>query len=207
MLYLNRSSFAAKKLSTDSTALYRKGFPAFAIANPDVSLNFQDYSYGTMTPKRMSAVTQKRFVEKASPSQSLVLGCYSSPTDRQAFQCAGKLAHRALEVTRSIQCFSVQDIVNNWRDVPQAMVYVIYGVDDAMNAGQNSALRSFLYARDGSLRILVMTGSAENSNAPWDIARSQLHIHLDGLLVLADMDDPMQASMISEKATRRNLFN
>lgn len=204
---MNRSSFAAKKLSVNATALYRKGFPGFAVANPDVPLLFQDYSYGSTTPKRMSAIVQQKFVDGASMSQSLVLGCYSSPTDRQAFQCAGKMAHRALEVTRSIQCFSVQDIVNNWRDIPQAMVYVIYGVDDALSAGQNSSLRSFLYARDGSMRILVMTGNAENSNAPWDIARTQLHVHLDGLLVLADSDDPMQASMISEKASRRNLFN
>lgn len=201
MLYYNRKTFS--KLPQHARSLYSKGFPGFAVSDLDTRLLYQDYSYGLENPKQMSAITQKIFVEQFECDRTYVVGCYSYPTDHQAFLCAGRMAHRMMETTsRSIQCFSVMDICESWRDIPQAMFYAIYGIDSNMSPGQTAALRSFLYARDGSIRVLIMTG--EGANAPWEIAKSKLHIHLNGLIVLAESDSIKQAGVISEKATRRN---
>lgn len=200
MLYHDRKTHA--KLPQHARTLYTKGFPGFSVSDMSTPLIFQDYSYGADEPKHMSAITQERFVAHFDAKRSLVIGCYSAPTDHQAFLCAGRMAHRALEETRSLQCISVMDICESWREIPPAMFYVIYGIDDSLTRGQNSSLRSFLYARDGSFRVLVMTGGT--ADAPWQIARNNLHIHLNGLIVLADGESPMQSGMISERANRSN---
>ena len=204
MLYYNRKIYS--KLPQHARALYSKGFPGFAASDLDTRLLFQDYSYGLEVPKRMSALTQQAFVEHYECDRTYVIGCYSYPTDHQAFLCAGRMAHRMMETTsRSIQCFSVMDICDSWRDIPPAMFYAIYGIDSNMSPGQTSALRSFLYARDGSIRVLIMTG--EGTSAPWEIVKNKLHIHMNGLIVLAESESTMQAGAISEKATRRNRVN
>jgi len=96
------------------------------------------------------------------------------------------LVQDALEKGQVDAAFILAPIAMDLFNIPKNDMYVIYGITDLPNPQLDRNLSSFLYERDGSLRILVMSGSA-NAN-PWKIAQQQLHLRLDALLVLNDED-------------------
>lgn len=188
MLYHDRRSLS--KMGAQERRLFRKGFPAFAVQHElgKKTFTFQDYSYGTTTPKSITAIQQARLLDiDEGLMESSIFVFYEETVDYGAFRAAGYLALRIINHTRSIECISVMDIVNNWREIPKALVYFIYGIDNEMSPGTASAVRSFLYARDGSMRILIVAGNGA-PRGPWDIVAGKLHVAMDFLFVLATQE-------------------
>ena len=120
-------------------------------------------------------------------SGSPIISCYSAPTDTAAFECAGAFFEAAVRKGMSCQCVSAAKIAQDMYDIPRNDLYVIYGVTDLPNGHLDRSLTSFLYDRDGSIRIVVMTGG--RNTGPWQIAQNQLHIKMDIHLILNDEDE------------------
>jgi hypothetical protein len=200
MLYQGRQSLA--KMGQQERRLYNKGFPVWAVTHNEKTrpLVFQDYNVGVSTPRVITAIMQENAIDHPDcmiENRTVVM--YSAPTDREAFRAAGRMALEAIRQTRSIECISVMDIVSNWREIPKAMCYYIYGIDENMAAGTASAVRSFLYARDGSLRVLIVAGSDPNNpRGPWDIVTKKLHVSADVLFVLSESESTINAGRISK---------
>jgi hypothetical protein len=186
-------------LSDHEKLCYRLGLPIRFMGHNIKSMVFVDYTLGSEVPVLISAVKQKRkarlWHKTMSRNSGLagILGCYSSPTDTAAFECAGALFEAGVAVGMSCLCISVARIAMDLFNIPKNDMYVIYGITDLPNPQLDRNLSSFLYERDGSMRILVMSGSG-NTN-PWKIAQQQLHLRLDALLVLNDENSKNSGSV------------
>lgn len=179
-------------LKDESKIAYKLGVPIKFLDHNIKSMTFVDYTLGSEVPTTISAVKQKRWALELCSGMSRhtagrgIVGCYSSPTDTAAFECAGSIFQAGIATGMSCVCVSAARIAHEYHEIPKNDMYVIYGIDDLPNPQIDRFVKSFLYERDGSLRILVMSGSA-NTN-PWKIAQQQLHLRIDVLLVLNDED-------------------
>lgn len=179
-------------LNDEEKSAYRLGVPIKFLGHNIKSMTFVDYTLGSEVPKHISATKQKRWALDLCSNMSRhtvgrgIVGCYSTPTDTAAFECAGAIFQTGLRTGMSCVCVSAARVAQDYHDIPKNDMYVIYGIDDLPNPQLDRSVKSFLYERDGSLRVLVMSGSA--STNPWKIAQQQLHLRLDVLLVLNDED-------------------
>lgn len=171
---------------------YKAGVPIKFLGHNVQNMTFVDYTLGAELPKTISAPKQRKWATRLCAEMSRhthgggIIGCYSSPTDTAAFECAGSIFQAGVDAGMSCVCVSAARVAANLGDIPKNDLYVVYGVTDSANNQLDRYLSSFLYERDGSLRILVMSGSP--STNPWKIAQQQLHLRMDVLLVLNDED-------------------
>lgn len=181
-------------LSKHEQLCYRSGLPIRFMNHMIEDLVFVDYSVGVNPPKPVTAVKQDKWAKKLKKTMtrhnedSLIVACFSAPTDTAAFKCAGSFFEAGLRVGMSCGCYSAQQIKSDWSTIPKHDMYVIYGLTDQPQHDIDRAVASFLHARDGVLRILVLAGSP-SPISPWEIIRKQLKLRVDILLVLNDEDD------------------
>lgn len=181
-------------LSPHEQLCFKLGLPIRFMNHKIRDLVFMDYSLGYETKKLISAPRQKEHARKLkqnmtrhNPDLAGILGCYSSPTDTAAFECAGSIFEACVKAGMSSICIPATRIAHDMYDIPKSDAYLIYGISDLPNPNIDRPLTSFLYERDGSLRILVLTGSGEKG--PWEIAQHQLRIKFDAFFVLNDHDE------------------
>lgn len=179
-------------LSAHEQVAYRAGLPIKFMGHKLSNQVFIDYTMGSEFPVPVPAVKQKRWVKDLCKNLSRhthgggIVGCYSSPTDTAAFECAGAIMQAGIEAGMACTCVSSAKIATEAQSIGKNDMYVVYGITDVVSPQLDRHLSSFLYERDGSLRVLVMAGSS--STNPWRIAQQQLRLRMDVLLVLNDED-------------------
>jgi hypothetical protein len=183
-----------QSLSAHEQLCYKLGLPLKFMNHKVRDLVFMDYNVGQDVTKLVSAPRQQKHARKLkqnmtrhNPDLNGILGCYSSPTDTAAFECAGSIFEACVKAGMSSICIPASRIAHDMYDIPKSDVYLIYGISDLPYPNIDRPLTSFLYERDGSLRIVVMTGSG--AKGPWDISQHQLRIKFDMFFVLNDHDE------------------
>lgn len=173
---------------------YKYGLPIRFMQHNIKNMVFMDYDVGRENPKTISAPKQKKWAMSLAANMSRhnntagIITCYSSPTDTAAFECAGALFQAGVETGMSCLCVSASRLAEELNEIPKNDLYLIYGITDNPSPLLDRCVKSFLYERDGSLRILVVAGS-DNHIAPFNITENQLRLKTDVLLMLNDVDD------------------
>lgn len=179
-----------RSLPESEQLCFKNGLPLRYMGHSIDDMVFIDYSIGFENPKHMSAIRQKKWARKYVKNMSRhndpgIICCYSSPTDTAAFECAGAIFQAGVKTGMSCVCVSAARVAASLHEIPKNDLYVIYGVTDIPSPTLDRSVTSFLYERDGSQRIVVMSGS-DYVSKPWDVAKAQLKIKLDVMLVLND---------------------
>jgi hypothetical protein len=151
-----------KSLDPHGQLCYKLGLPIPFMNHKIRDMVFMDYTVGTEVPKLVSAPKQQRHAKRIkqnmsrnNPDLTGILGCYSSPTDTAAFECGGSIFEACVKAGMSAICVSAARIAHEMYEIPKSDAYLIYGISDLPNPNIDRPLTSFLYERDGSLRILV----------------------------------------------------
>jgi hypothetical protein len=179
--------------------LFKRGLPRRFMGAKQNEHTYMDYSIGVENAKHVTAIKQQRWVRDFMTNISRhesggIIGLYSTPTDTAAFRCGGMLFEAAFDKGLTCLCVSMEQIQQNLASVGCHDFYLIYGLTDTPVPLLDRSLKSFLYERSGSLRVVVMSGEPTN-NAPWNIMHNQLRIKPNLTLVLNDTDDHNQGAI------------
>lgn len=188
------------KLSDREKVLFKRGLPLRFMGRKLTDHTFMDYSIGVENTKHVSAMKQfkwvRGFMGDVSRHENIsgIVSLFSTPTDNAAFECGAMMFEAAFDRGLSCLCVSMERIRQDLTSIGAYDFYLIYGLTDASVPDLDRSLRSFLYERDGSMRMIVMSG-VESSNGPWSIMHNQLRIKPNIMLVLNDTDDHNQGAI------------
>ena len=183
---LKSSSFYFR-LSDHEKKCYNAGLPIRYTGKQIHDLSFTPYLIGER--KRVTAQRQEdglsNFASKLSVNAGFngIMAFHSAPTDEAAFQAAASVFETAIERGFACRCLSTSQLLAK-DSVGACDVYLVHGVNDLPNPQAIWALRDFMRDRDGSLRMLVMTGGRELALDV--LIHEQLRMHCDFLFCLQD---------------------